>query len=136
MDSCIFCKIANHEIPGKIIYEDDVCMAFLDLSQTTDGHTLVIPKKHFAHFLEVDSQTLAHMMEVVQKVALQIEKQLHAKGFNFLTNMNEIAGQTVHHFHIHIIPRYSDQDGYQAHYQDRSQDVNLDDIYHKITGLK
>ncbi len=63
------------------------------LSQTTDGHTLVIPKKHFAHILEVDSQTLAHMMEVVQKVALQIEKQLHAKGFNVLTNMNEIAGK-------------------------------------------
>ena len=81
MDNCIFCKIANHEIPGKIIYEDDICMAFLDLSQTTDGHTLVIPKNHYAHILEVDSQTLAHMMEVVQKVALQLQNQLHAKGF-------------------------------------------------------
>ena len=56
MSDCIFCKIANHDIPGKIIYEDDVCMAFLDLSQTTDGHTLVIPKKHYAHILEVDQQ--------------------------------------------------------------------------------
>ena len=79
MDNCIFCKIANHEIPGKIIYEDDICMAFLDLSQTTDGHTLVIPKNHYAHILEVDNQTLAHMMEVVQKVALQLQNQLHAK---------------------------------------------------------
>ena len=136
MDNCIFCKIASHDIPGKIIYEDDICMAFLDLSQTTDGHTLVIPKKHYAHILEVDQQTLAHMMDIVQKVALQIQSTLHAKGFNIITNMNEVAGQTVHHFHIHIIPRYDQHDGFEAHYLDRSQDANLDDIYHKITGLK
>ena len=136
MDNCIFCKIANHDIPGKIIYEDDVCMAFLDLSQTTDGHTLVIPKKHYAHILEVDQQTLAHMMDIVQKVALQIQSTLHAKGFNIITNMNEVAGQTVHHFHIHIIPRYNQHEGFETHYLDRSQDVNLDDIYQKITGLK
>ena len=111
-------------------------MAFLDLSQTTDGHTLVIPKKHYAHILEVDQQTLAHMMDIVQKVALQIQSTLHAKGFNIITNMNEVAGQTVHHFHIHIIPRYDQRDGFEAHYLDRSQDANLDDIYQKITGLK
>lgn len=132
MDNCIFCKIAHHEIPGKIIYEDDVCMAFLDLSQTTDGHTLVIPKQHFANVLEVDSQTLSHMMAIVQKVASQIQTNLHAEGFNIITNMNEVAGQTVHHFHIHIIPRYQVNDGFQATYLDRSQDVNLDDIYQKI----
>ena len=136
MDNCIFCKIANHDIPGKIIYEDDVCMAFLDLSQTTDGHTLVIPKKHYAHILEVDQQTLAHMMDIVQKVALQIQSTLHAKGFNIITNMNEVAGQTVHHFHIHIIPSYDQHDGFEAHCLDRSQDANVDDIYQKITGLK
>ena len=136
MDNCIFCKIASHDIPGKIIYEDDICMAFLDLSQTTDGHTLVIPKKHYAHILEVDHQTLAHMMHVVQKVALQIQDTLDAKGFNVITNMNEIVGQTVHHFHIHIIPRYNQHEGFETHYLDRSQDVNLDDIYQKITGLK
>lgn len=136
MDNCIFCKIASHDIPGKIIYEDDICMAFLDLSQTTDGHTLVIPKKHYTHILEVDHQTLAHMMHVVQKVALQIQDTLDAKGFNVITNMNEIAGQTVHHFHIHIIPRYNQHEGFETHYLDRSQDVNLDDIYQKITGLK
>ena len=136
MDNCIFCKIASHDIPGKIIYEDDICMAFLDLSQTTDGHTLVIPTKHYAHILEVDHQTLAHMMHVVQKVALQIQDTLDAKGFNVITNMNEIAGQTVHHFHIHIIPRYNQHEGFETHYLDRSQDVNLDDIYQKITGLK
>ena len=75
MDNCIFCKIASHQIPGKILYEDDVCMAFLDLSQTTNGHTLVIPKKHYQHVLDVDQETLGHMMSVVQRVACQISPE-------------------------------------------------------------
>ena len=80
--TCIFCKIINKEIPGKIIYEDDVCIAFLDLSQATYGHTLVIPKKHFENILEVDAQTLAHVMQVTQKLAKQIVEKLNAKGLN------------------------------------------------------
>ena len=93
MSNCIFCKIINKEIPGKIIYEDDVCIAFLDLSQATYGHTLVIPKKHFENILEVDAQTLAHVMQVTQKLAKQIVEKLNAKGLNILTNTNEVAGQ-------------------------------------------
>lgn len=134
MDNCIFCKIGNHEIHGKIVYEDDVCMAFLDLSQATDGHTLVIPKQHFDHVLDVDDETLAHMMKVVKKVALHIQEKMNAKGFNIITNMNEVAGQSVKHFHIHIIPRYEEIEGFHPVYTDRSQDINLDDIYSKIMG--
>ncbi|MCD7950897.1 MAG: HIT family protein [Erysipelotrichaceae bacterium] len=133
MNDCIFCKIINHEIPGKIVYEDDICLAFLDLSQTTDGHTLVIPKKHYDHILDVDSDTLGHMMKVVQVVAKNIEDKLGAKGFNIVSNMNEIAGQSVHHFHIHIIPRYSESDGFKAIYTDRSNEVDLQNIYTKLT---
>lgn len=132
MNNCIFCKIANHEIPGKIIFEDDECIAFLDLSQTTDGHTLVIPKKHYDHFLDVDKETLSHMIQVSQKVANQIQQQLNAKGFNIITNMNEVAGQSVKHFHIHIIPRYEENDGFHPQYTDRSSEVDLDAIYQKI----
>lgn len=132
MDNCIFCKIAKHEIPGKIVYEDDLCLAFLDLSQTTDGHTLVIPKQHFDHFLDVDAKTLAHMIQVAQQVAKNIEEKLYAKGFNIITNMNEVAGQSVKHFHIHIIPRYDENDGFTPQYTDRSEEVDLDEIYHRI----
>lgn len=132
MENCIFCKIANHDIPGKIIYEDDICMAFLDLSQATDGHTLVIPKSHYAHFLEVDQNTLSHMMQIVQKVAKILQEKLNCKGFNIITNMNEVAGQTVHHFHIHIIPRYQEKEGFNPQYTDRSKDINLDDVFQKI----
>lgn len=132
MDNCIFCKIANHEIPGKVLYEDDVCMAFLDLSQTTDGHTLVIPKKHYDHFLDVDENPLSHMMIVSQKIANQLQKKMNAKGFNIITNMNEVAGQSVKHFHIHIIPRYQKEDSFDVHYTDRSNDVELENIYQQI----
>lgn len=132
MENCIFCKIANHDIPGKIIYEDDICIAFLDISQSTDGHTLVISKSHYAHFLEVDQNTLSHMMHIVQKVARILQEKLNCKGFNIITNMNEVAGQTVHHFHIHIIPRYQEKEGFNPQYTDRSKDVNLDDVFQRI----
>ena len=140
MSNCIFCKIANGEIPSatlyededfRVIYEDDVCIAFLDLSQATYGHTLVIPKKHFENILEVDAQTLAHVMQVTQKLAKQIVEKLNAKGLNILTNTNEVAGQTVHHFHVHILPRYDEKE-LVIEFNDHSQDVDLDEVYQKI----
>lgn len=131
MSDCIFCKIINKEIPGKIVYEDDVCMAFLDLSQATYGHTLVISKKHYANILEVDDETLAHVMKVVKNLANQIVEKLDAKGVNVLTNTNEVAGQTVHHFHVHILPRYDEKE-LKIEFTDHSQDVDLDEIYQKI----
>lgn len=132
MDNCIFCKIAAKEIPGKVVYEDDTCIAFLDLSQTTNGHTLVIPKEHYDSFLEADPEVMAHCMKVAQKLANKIVENMHAKGYNILTNAKEVAGQTVHHFHIHIIPRYEENDPIKIEFTDRSSVVNLDDIYNEI----
>ena len=132
MENCIFRKIVQKDIPGKIIYEDDVCLAFLDLSQTTDGHTLVIPKKHYKNILEVNDETLTHLIVVTKKLANKIVKNLNANGVNILTNANEIAGQTVMHFHIHIIPRYNQDDKIEINFTDRSNDVNLDLILNEI----
>ena len=132
MENCIFCTIVQKDIPGKIIYEDDVCLAFLDLSQTTDGHTLVIPKKHYKNILEVNDETLTHLIVVTKKLANKIVKNLNANGVNILTNANEIAGQTVMHFHIHIIPRYNQDDKIEINFTDRSNDVNLDLILNEI----
>lgn len=134
MENCIFCKIAKKEIPGKILYEDELCLAFLDLSQTTDGHTLVIPKTHYKNILDVDDQTLAHMMKVTQKLARLIVTNMNASGVNILTNANEIAGQTVMHFHLHIIPRYQQNDQITINFTDRSNDVDLDKILTIIKG--
>ncbi len=132
MDNCIFCMIAKHEIPAKILYEDDKCMAFLDLSQATDGHTLIIPKQHFSHFVDVDINVLKHMSGVAQDLAKQIIERTNAKGMNIISNMNEVAGQNVHHFHIHLIPRYSEDEGLKIIYTDRSNDVDLESIYIKL----
>lgn len=131
MENCIFCKIANKEIPGKIVYEDDICLAFLDLSQATKGHTLVVPKQHFNNFLEVDDKTLQHLIVVTKKLANTIVSKLNAQGVNILTNTNEVAGQSVNHLHFHILPRY-DQKELEINFIDHSDDVDLDVIYNEI----
>lgn len=132
MDSCIFCKIAAKEIPGKYIYEDDLCIAFLDLSQVTPGHTLVIPKEHVKNILEADPKLAGHLFEVVTMLSQKIIKKMNAKGCNVLSNANEVAAQTVHHFHIHIIPRYDANDGFQMNFENNEGKNNLDDIQSRI----
>ena len=107
---CIFCKIIQKEIPSSCIYEDDQVMAFLDLSQVTKGHTLVVPKKHYDNVLDCDPETLAHLIQVTQMLAKRITERCQAKGVNILTNWNEAAGQSVMHLHFHIIPRYDEND--------------------------
>ena len=102
---CIFCMIAEGQIPSHKIYEDDVCVAFLDLSQANIGHTLVVPKKHFSNILELDNDIAGHLFTVTSKLAKAISKAFNVNDFNILNNCGEVAGQTVHHFHIHIIPR-------------------------------
>lgn len=110
MSDCIFCKILAGEIPSSKIYEDDKVLAFLDISQTTKGHTLVIPKEHVRNMLEMSDQTAADIFARLPKLARAVKAATGAKGLNILNNNEEIAGQTVFHAHIHIIPRYSDQD--------------------------
>ena len=103
---CIFCEIANGNIPSYKIYEDDKCLAFLDISQTTIGHTLVVPKQHFDDIFSIDSDYAKHIFDVVRKLSINIKEKLGIKAVNILNNSGELAGQTVKHFHIHIIPRY------------------------------
>lgn len=123
--SCIFCMIANHEIDSSVIYEDDKVMAFLDLSQVTKGHTLVVPKKHYANIMECDPETLAHLIQVTQMLAGRIVERCDAKGCNILNNCNEVAGQSVMHLHFHIIPRYSENDAIEIKFNEsEQQDLN------------
>lgn len=109
--NCIFCKIINGEIPCYKVYEDEKVLAFLDISQASKGHTLIVPKTHFANMLECDEETVAYMYKIANKLGNKIVNSLGAKGMNILTNINEVAGQTVKHFHIHLLPRYNDEDG-------------------------
>ena len=124
---CIFCSIVNKEIPSSCIYEDDQVMAFLDLSQVTKGHTLVVPKKHYDNLLECDDETLAHLIQVVKMLAVRISERLNAKGVNVLNNTHEAAGQTVNHLHFHIIPRYSENDAVVIQFNE-SEKQDLDEL--------
>lgn len=115
-NSCIFCKIARGEIPSYKVFEDDYCLAFLDINPTSEGHTLVLPKEHFDSMLTCPKDILDHLFEVAQMIAQAQQKQLGATGANIITNIGKSAGQTVNHFHIHIIPRY-DNDGLKLEFK-------------------
>lgn len=105
---CIFCDIAKGTIPSHKIYEDDSVLAFFDINPTSYGHALVIPKEHSNSFLTCKKETLNHVLEVAQQLANQLKENLNCDGINILTNVGEAAGQTIEHFHVHIIPRYED----------------------------
>ena len=124
---CVFCKIIQHEIPSKVVYEDEHVLAILDLSQVTYGHTLVMPKQHVRNLLEADALTTARIMEVTRQLAQQITQKCHALGCNILMNCNEVAGQSVDHMHVHIIPRYGKEDAIAIEFKE-SAPQNLDKI--------
>lgn len=131
---CIFCKIANNELPSYKVYEDEYVMAFLDLSQTTKGHTLVIPKKHVDNILELDVEDAKKMMEVVHLLGNHLLTATNARGMNILSNIHAEAGQAVFHAHIHLIPRYDESDGYNQSFV--SQSYNLDEIIELVRYKK
>lgn len=128
---CIFCKIIDGSIPSSKVYEDENILAILDLSQTTYGHTLVMPKKHYQNILEIPSDELASLMVKVQELAKKITKNLNANGVNILVNTNEAAGQTVMHLHIHIIPRYDENDGITIDFKS-NENVDLNEVLSNI----
>ena len=110
MDNCIFCKIISGEIPSSKVYEDDKVLAFLDISQATKGHTLVIPKEHVRNILEMSAETAETVFSRVPKIARAVQKATKAIGMNILNNNEEVAGQTVFHTHVHLVPRYGAED--------------------------
>ena len=105
-DNCIFCKIANGEIPSTTLYEDEDFRVILDLGPATRGHALLLPKNHFANLFELDDETAQKAILVAKKMAGKMKAALGADGFNLVQNNGEAAGQTVFHFHMHLIPRY------------------------------
>lgn len=107
-DDCIFCKIANGEIPSRTLYEDDAFRVILDLSPATKGHALILPKNHFRNLYEIDEDTAVKVLPLAKKMAVAMTEKLGCDGFNVVQNNNEVAGQTVFHFHVHLIPRYTD----------------------------
>ena len=128
---CVFCKIIDGSIPSKKVYEDDDVLAILDISQATVGHTLVMPKKHYANILEIPADTYTKVMLKAKEIAEKLDKKLKPKGINILNNCGEVAGQTVMHYHVHVLPRYNDEE-LKIEFTDHSSVVNLDDILKEI----
>lgn len=106
MDNCIFCKIANGDIPSSTVYEDEDFRAFLDLGPATNGHTLIVPKKHVKDVTELDQETAGKALLLAAKIGEAMKAGLGCTGFNLVINTGESAGQTIFHFHLHVIPRY------------------------------
>ena len=127
MTDCIFRKIIAGEIPSYTVYEDDVVKAFLDISQGTPGHTLVVPKKHVKDLFAYDEDLAAAVFSRLPKIARAIKKSNPAiKGMNVINNNGELAYQSVFHSHIHLVPRYTDQDDFKIIFKDNSAKYDED----------
>lgn len=106
-DDCIFCKIANGEIPSTTIYENDEFRVFFDIAPASKGHCLIVPKQHFDDIFDMDEETAGRLFSLAAVIAKSLKKELHCEGMNIVQNNGSIAGQTVFHFHLHLIPRYT-----------------------------
>ena len=132
MADCVFCKIIKGEIPCYKLYEDDDVIAFLDISQVTKGHTLVVSKKHFDNFLTTPREVMHKVMDVAQRIGQVQIRLLGAKGVNILMNCYETAGQTVMHYHVHVIPRYESNEGFILEMKENKEGLNLPSLASSI----
>ncbi|BAO08191.1 HIT family protein [Enterococcus mundtii] len=129
MDNCIFCKIINQEIPSYKIYEDEKIYAFLDISQSTKGHTLIIPKEHVTDIFDYNEELASDVFARIPKIARSIEKAFpEMEGLNIINNNRELAYQTVFHSHIHLIPRYSKQDDFSIHFGNHQANYTTEEM--------
>ena len=133
-DDCIFCKIAAGEIPSKTIYEDEKYRVILDLGPATRGHALILPKNHYANLFELPEEDAKEVICLAKKMATIMKDKLGCDGFNLVQNKGEAAGQTVFHFHMHLIPRY-ENDGQEIGWKPGSPSQDeLEEIKKQIAG--
>lgn len=130
---CIFCKIINGEIPSSKVYEDENVLAILDISQQTTGHTLVIPKKHIENIFDMDEETSQILFKDVVKVTKILKNKLHFNDVNILNNNGSLAGQSVMHYHIHIIPQYPNE---QLHFNFEEKEPDFDKLNETLNLIK
>ena len=131
MAECIFCSIINGEIPSRKVFEDEWTLAFMDVANDVDGHILAVPKTHTKNILDCDEETLFSLIRTTKKIAGHLVEDCGYNGVNFLNASGESAGQSVPHFHIHIIPRKTG-DGIDAwpHFSGTTQDT--EEVFSKI----
>ncbi|HSG45296.1 MAG TPA: HIT family protein [Anaerolineales bacterium] len=139
MTDCIFCKIIKGSLPSSNLYEDDVCVAFMDIQPVNPGHVLVVPKSHSTDLSDLPAEAGAHLFQVAQRIAvLMSEVDIKCEGVNLLVAHGEAAGQEVFHVHLHIIPRYKgDGFGFKfgPNYKDLAERSELDSIARQIAEV-
>lgn len=133
MENCIFCKIINNEIPAYKIYEDDLVLAFLDINPIVEGHVLIVPKKHFENIFDIEEKYLERIIIITKKISLKIKESLNVEGINLYQANNSVAGQTVFHFHLHILGRRKG-DGLKGIEEGLTKDFknNFEEIMNKL----
>ena len=130
---CVFCKIMNNEIPAYTLYENDYVKCFLDISQATVGHTLVVPKKHVQDIFSLDDKEASEIMKAAAKVSNILKEKLNVENINLLNNSGILAGQTFMHFHLHVLPRYGND---EIDFHQVEHEPNFDELaklYDKLT---
>lgn len=132
-DDCIFCKLANGDIPTNSIYEDEVVKVIFDASPAAPGHILILPKNHYDDIYSMDDETAAHVFKVAVKLSKAYRRALDFDGLNIVQNNGEAAGQTVFHFHMHIIPRYKNDTVNVTWKQNEADASVIEDIKSKVS---
>lgn len=133
-ENCIFCKLANGEIPTATLYEDEDFRVILDASPASKGHALILPKEHYANLYELDDEVAAKVLVLAKKMIIKLTDLLGCDGYNIVQNNGEAAGQTVFHFHMHLIPRYKDDQVGLGWKMGELTDADKEDILSRIYG--
>lgn len=120
--NCIFCKIINDEIPSYTIYEDEIVKCFLDVNPDSNGHALIIPKKHYTDLNDIDEETLKHIITISKKIKQLLEEKLNIDGLTLIQNNGDV--QEVKHYHLHLKPFY----------KEKQEIINVEEVFKKIKG--
>ena len=134
--NCVFCKIAGGEIPSTTLYEDEDFRVILDLGPAAKGHALLLPKEHYRDLFELDDEIAAKVLVKAKRIAGRMKKALGADGFNLVQNNGEAAGQTVFHFHMHLIPRYRDDHAGILWEPGKTTPEEMEEIQGRISSLQ
>ena len=136
MSDCIFCKIINGEVPSAKVFENEDVVAFLDISQVTKGHTLDIPEIHNENIYDLTPEIAAKLFAAVPLIARAIKEEFNPQGMNLLNNNGAFAGQAVFHYHLHLIPRYDETDGFETKWISHQSEYNAEDLQDIVLNIK
>lgn len=130
MNDCIFCKIINNEMPSKTIYEDELIKVIMNINPSSNGHLLVLPKKHYVNIFDIDEKIINHSFKIIRDTLYPLlEEKLNCKGVTL--SENNLLGQEIHHFHIHVTPRYENDLVDYKYNEDMLEDI--DEVYAKLS---